>query len=60
MVDSPVPTIIYTLIYLFIVWIGPKLMRDRKPFKLTWLLIPYNFLMAVLNLYIALQVGTYH
>lgn len=56
MVDSPLPTILYTILYLFIVWAGPKLMKDRKPFKLTWLLIPYNLAMAVLNAYISVQV----
>ncbi|KAJ8984866.1 hypothetical protein NQ317_002705 [Molorchus minor] len=52
LVDSPVPTLLYTLLYLFIVWIGPKLMAHREPFKLTWLLIPYNLYMAALNAYI--------
>ncbi|XP_034948903.1 elongation of very long chain fatty acids protein 4-like isoform X2 [Chelonus insularis] len=54
LVDSPIPTLICTAIYLFIVWIGPKIMKKRKPFKLTWLLIPYNFCMAGLNAYIAI------
>ncbi|KAJ8914586.1 hypothetical protein NQ315_017291 [Exocentrus adspersus] len=58
MVDSPAPTLLYTLVYLFIVWIGPKLMAKRKPFRLTWLLIPYNLSMAVLNAYIAVQLLT--
>ncbi|RZC37178.1 elongation of very long chain fatty acids protein 4 [Asbolus verrucosus] len=58
LVDSPGPTLVYTLIYLFIVWIGPKLMKNRKPFKLTWLLIPYNLAMAALNFYIAAQLLT--
>ncbi|KAJ8958334.1 hypothetical protein NQ318_017480 [Aromia moschata] len=58
MVDSPAPTIFYTLLYLFIVWVGPKLMARRKPFRLTWLLIPYNLSMAVLNAYIAIQLLT--
>lgn len=55
-VDSPVPTLFCVLIYFFIVWIGPKFMQNRKPFRLTWLLIPYNFSMALLNAYIAVQV----
>ncbi|XP_057341390.1 elongation of very long chain fatty acids protein 4-like [Microplitis mediator] len=55
LVDSPVPTLFFTVIYLMIVWSGPKLMRKRKPFKLTWILVPYNFAMAALNAYIAIQ-----
>lgn len=56
MVDSPVPTFVYTTMYLSIVCIGPRLMRDRRPFRLNWLLLPYNFAMAALNLYIAIEV----
>ncbi|KAI5702271.1 hypothetical protein M8J76_015967 [Diaphorina citri] len=55
MVDSPIPTLAYTLIYLSIVTIGPRLMRDRKPYKLTSILVPYNMLMCALNLYIAIE-----
>lgn len=77
LVDSPTPTAIYIMIYLFIVWAGPKAMKKyvivtlriepnlflnqfyrRSPFKLTWLLVPYNLGMAVLNLYIAVQLFT--
>ncbi|KAL3279453.1 hypothetical protein HHI36_016964 [Cryptolaemus montrouzieri] len=55
LVDSPLPTLAYTAVYLFLVWIGPKYMKSRPPFKLKWLLIPYNLCMAALNAYIALQ-----
>ncbi|XP_052869827.1 elongation of very long chain fatty acids protein 4-like [Anopheles cruzii] len=55
MVDSVVPTLTCVCIYLFLVWIGPRIMRDRKPFDLTSFLIPYNLAMALLNLYICLQ-----
>jgi len=56
MVDSPIPTFLYTILYLIIVFTGPKLMKHRKPFKLTWALVPYNLSMALLNLYIAVEV----
>ncbi|XP_046395830.1 elongation of very long chain fatty acids protein 4-like isoform X1 [Ischnura elegans] len=55
LVDSPLPTLLYTAVYLFIVWIGPKLMKKRKPFKLTFALVPYNLSMAALNLYICIE-----
>ncbi|KAL6435978.1 hypothetical protein ACFW04_005661 [Cataglyphis niger] len=55
LVDSPQPTLIYTLLYLLIVWAGPKVMKKRKAFKLTWALVPYNLAMACLNAYIAIQ-----
>lgn len=67
LVDSPKPTLIYTMLYLLIVWAGPKIMKNRKAFKLTWALVPYNLAMALLNAYIAIQVtcftntrGTYY
>lgn len=56
MVDSPTPTIVYTLIYFIIVGVGPRYMKKRKPFKLTSILIPYNIFMTLLNLYIAIEV----
>uniref|UniRef100_A0A8D8SSM2 Elongation of very long chain fatty acids protein n=2 Tax=Cacopsylla melanoneura TaxID=428564 RepID=A0A8D8SSM2_9HEMI len=55
MVDSPIPTLAYTILYLSIVSLGPKLMRERKPFKLTSILVPYNMFMCALNLYIAIE-----
>ncbi|XP_076387938.1 very long chain fatty acid elongase 4 isoform X1 [Megachile rotundata] len=55
LVDSPKPTLIYTMLYLLIVWAGPKVMKNRKAFKLTWALVPYNLAMALLNAYIAIQ-----
>lgn len=58
LVDSPGPTLLYTMLYLLIVWAGPKVMRKRKAFKLTWALVPYNLAMACLNAYIAIQVNT--
>lgn len=57
LVDSPKPTLIYTMFYLLIVWAGPKVMKKRKAFKLTWALVPYNLAMACLNAYIAIQVN---
>lgn len=56
LVDSPMPTLFYTAIYLLIVWLGPKYMRNRKPYRLTWALLVYNIAMAVLNFYIAYEV----
>ncbi|CAI6344962.1 unnamed protein product [Macrosiphum euphorbiae] len=55
MVDSPTPTLIYTVIYFIIVGLGPRCMKSRKPLKLTPILIPYNILMTLLNLYIAIE-----
>ncbi|CAG9823215.1 unnamed protein product [Phaedon cochleariae] len=58
LVDSPVPTLFYIGVYLCIVWVGPRVMAKRKPLQLTWLLIPYNLFMALLNGYIAVKLLT--
>ncbi|XP_055382331.1 elongation of very long chain fatty acids protein 4-like [Condylostylus longicornis] len=42
--------------YYLIVLIGPNLMKNRKPFQLKFLMISYNFLMCLLNLYIFLGI----
>ncbi|CAO1433370.1 unnamed protein product [Diamesa serratosioi] len=55
LVDSPVPTITGVALYLCMVWIGPKIMKNRKPFQLNGILVPYNLLMAALNLFICLR-----
>jgi elongation of very long chain fatty acids protein 4 len=51
------PTVLYTVLYLAIVRAGPRLMKNRQPFRLTWALIPYNLSMAALNFYIASEVS---
>lgn len=48
LMSSPLPTLIICLSYAFIVKVlGPRLMRDRKPFQLRKTLIVYNFLQVV-------------
>ncbi|KAK0088421.1 hypothetical protein PV325_012085 [Microctonus aethiopoides] len=59
LVDSPMPTLFYTILYLSVVWSGPKLMKNRKAFKLTWILIPYNFAMAILNAFLPAMVNSF-
>ena len=56
MVDSPIPTLSYTLLYLGMVAIGPRLMKNRKPFRLKQVMLIYNLFMAALNAYIAEEV----
>src|SRR5579885_1858631 len=36
----------------FVVWIGPKMMKNRKPFELRKLILFYNVLMVALNAYL--------
>ncbi|CAI6344551.1 unnamed protein product [Macrosiphum euphorbiae] len=43
LMDSPFPTLIMVITYLYIVtYLGPKVMANRKPFKLNNILVWYN------------------
>ena len=42
---------IISVYLLFTVWVGPKLMANRKPFELRRTILMYNIFMVVLNLY---------
>lgn len=43
LMDSPFPTLIMVITYLYIVtYLGPKVMANRKPFKLNNILVLYN------------------
>lgn len=43
LMDSPIPTLAMVVTYLYVaVFFGPRLMANRKPFKLNNLLVIYN------------------
>ncbi|CAL1286991.1 unnamed protein product [Larinioides sclopetarius] len=48
--------LIIAVYLLFIFWIGPAFMRNRKPYTLKKTLICYNFLQSALNAYLSYQV----
>lgn len=53
LMSSPLPTLTMCLSYAFIVKIlGPRLMRDRKPFQLRKTLIIYNLLQVIFSSWI--------
>jgi hypothetical protein len=39
------------------VWLGPKLMKNRKPFNLQALMVAYNVLLVALSAYMFVEVG---
>lgn len=51
LVYSPVPVAFIFLLYLGVVWLGPRLMRNRQPVDLKVVLIVYNFAMVGLSAY---------
>ena len=53
MLDSPLPTVILVLAYVYIVTVwGPRFMKDRKPYNISTFLVYYNFAQVVLSAYI--------
>lgn len=51
LVYSPVPVALIFLLYLCVVWLGPRLMKRRQPVDLRAVLIVYNFAMVGLSAY---------
>ncbi|XP_055390842.1 very long chain fatty acid elongase 4 isoform X1 [Bubalus kerabau] len=62
LMQSPLPTLSISTLYLLFVWLGPKWMKDREPFQMRLVLILYNFGMVLLNLFIfrELFMGSYN
>ena len=52
---SPLPTIAIIIVYLYLTNYGPNYMGSRKPFELRPFLLAYNAIVAVLNLYIGVE-----
>ena len=43
-------TILFTYLF-FVLYAGPRLMQNRKPFSLKWILITYNLILSLVNLF---------
>ncbi|XP_045158476.2 elongation of very long chain fatty acids protein 4-like [Mercenaria mercenaria] len=48
---SPWPVTVIFFLYLFIVWAGPKYMKNKSPVPLKAAIIPYNLGLVVLSVY---------
>ncbi|XP_028902935.1 elongation of very long chain fatty acids protein 4 [Ornithorhynchus anatinus] len=61
LMQSPLPTLTISTLYLLFVWLGPKWMKNKEPFQMRLVLILYNFGMVLLNLFIfkELFLGSY-
>lgn len=56
--DSPIPTLLMVVTYLYIVTIlGPRLMANRKPFQLNQVLIVYNAFQVAFSLIMLWEVS---
>jgi len=60
LMDSPVPTILIVLLYLYVVVIfGPRMMANRKPYKLRGILVAYNAFQVVFSLEMMYEVNIF-
>ena len=58
LMSSPFPTLCMCLSYAYIVKVlGPKLMENRKPFDLKYILIFYNLVQVIFSLYLFHEVS---
>lgn len=62
--DNPLPTLGMMISYLlFVLWLGPLYMRDRKPMDLRRVIIFYNMFQVLLSGYmfyeVCVQLGTW-
>ncbi|XP_048256582.1 elongation of very long chain fatty acids protein 2-like [Haliotis rufescens] len=54
--DSPVPVWVATGLYLMMVLVGPRIMKNRQPFSLQWLMVVYNLGLVVLSTYMFIEI----
>lgn len=60
LMQSPIPMSAILLCYLFFVlYLGPRIMANRKPFQLKGPMIVYNFALVALSIYIVYEVSTH-
>lgn len=57
LLDNYIPTFVCSAIYLLIVWLGPKYMKNRQPFSCRGILVVYNLGLTLLSLYMFYEVG---
>ncbi|KAI5140568.1 elongation of very long chain fatty acids protein 5 [Manis pentadactyla] len=58
LMDNYIPTFICSIIYLLIVWLGPKYMKNRQPFSCRGILVVYNLGLTLLSLYMFYELVT--
>nr|XP_054761516.1 elongation of very long chain fatty acids protein 4-like [Lytechinus pictus] len=57
--ESPIPTLVITALYLIMIRVGPRMMENHKPLELKNSMILYNFACVVLSGYIVIE-HVYH
>uniref|UniRef100_A0A673B718 Elongation of very long chain fatty acids protein n=1 Tax=Sphaeramia orbicularis TaxID=375764 RepID=A0A673B718_9TELE len=59
LLDNYPPTFALTVMYLLIVWMGPKYMKHRQPYSCRGLLVLYNLGLTLLSFYMFYEVNTH-
>lgn len=57
LLDDYLPTFALTVMYLLIVWMGPKYMKHRQPFSCRGILMLYNLGLTLLSFYMFYEVN---
>lgn len=57
LLDDYPPTFALTVVYLLIVWMGPKYMKNRQPYSCRGLLVLYNLGLTLLSFYMFYEVN---
>lgn len=57
LLDNYPPTFALTVMYLLIVWMGPKYMKHRQPYSCRGLLVVYNLGLTLLSFYMFYEVN---
>jgi len=56
LMNSPLPTMLLCISYVVVVkFVGPTVMKNRKPFNLRWLLILYNLTQVLLSAWLSFE-----
>ncbi|NXP92743.1 ELOV5 protein, partial [Passerina amoena] len=58
LLENYTPTFIFSALYLLIVWLGPKYMRNKQPFSCRGILVIYNLGLTLLSLYMFYELVT--
>lgn len=58
LLDNYPPTFALTVMYLLIVWLGPKYMKDRQPYSCRGLMLLYNLGITLLSFYMCYELFT--
>ncbi|XP_043919688.1 elongation of very long chain fatty acids protein 5 [Protopterus annectens] len=58
LLNSYLPSFFCTVLYLLVVWLGPKYMRNKQPFSCRNLLVVYNLGLTLLSMYMFYELLT--